>query len=204
MALISDLNSIDEQLFKIINTPEILKYPKVLDEFMLLISSNYFWIFLFLIMFIVFFIKKRFYPLKILVLALLAMSLSDLFAYRILKPLAERKRPCHSLEDLRLVSERCGGEYGFPSNHAANGFAAAVFVSLNMRRKRIFGLPTLFIGAAFLVGLSRVYLGVHYPFDVLFGFVVGSVVAVIANFALKLAIKHYAHLQIFKFYQRLQ
>lgn len=204
MALIADLVRIDEQLFKLINAPEIFKYPKVLDEFMQLISSHYFWIFSFSIMFIIFFFKKSFYPIKILVVALVAMSLSDLLAYRILKPLVERKRPCHILEDVRLVSEGCGGEYGFPSNHAANGSAAAVFVSLNIRRRRFIGFSTLFIGVAFLVGLSRVYLGVHYPFDVLFGFAVGSMVAVIVNFALKSAIKRYSHLHIFKFYQRLQ
>lgn len=88
----------------------------------------------------------------------------------------ERLRPCHSpwLDGLyRLVANRCGGQYGFFSAHAANTAALAVLSvkSLGKLHKLLF--PLLFIWTL-LVAYSRIYVGVHFPGDVLFGMFIGG------------------------------
>ena len=77
---------------------------------------------------------------------------------------------------VHIVNNYRGGNYGFPSCHAANSFCLAVYLSLCFRGKRAAVL--LFTWAA-LVSYSRVYLGVHYPGDVIGGMFVGSVYAVV-------------------------
>ena len=87
----------------------------------------------------------------------------------------QRLRPCHeeSLDGLmRLVKSSCGGKYGYFSGHASNSFAiATLFVTLFA--KRFPAIRLLFIVAA-LVAYSRIYIGVHYPLDVLSGALFGT------------------------------
>ena len=87
-----------------------------------------------------------------------------------LKHAYARPRPFLTLPEARLLMGR-GGSYSLPSSHAANWFAGAVVACIYYRRSRWFMFP-----AATLVSLSRVYVGVHYPSDVLAGAAVGSVV----------------------------
>ena len=84
----------------------------------------------------------------------------------------ERERPCHifkSPEDIRIVNG-CGGKYGFISSHASNSFSIAFFLALLFRNFK--GFVFLFSWAT-LIGFSRIYLGVHFFFDVIFGFFIG-------------------------------
>jgi undecaprenyl-diphosphatase len=77
---------------------------------------------------------------------------------------------------VRLVSERCGGQYGFISSHASNVFGLAVVVGKLMNKKILFLALFLWAGG---VAYSRVYLGVHYPLDILGGMLWGTFVALI-------------------------
>ena len=94
--------------------------------------------------------------------------INDALCYQIIKPFFARPRPCHVLEDVVIFS-RCSSNSSFPSNHASNIFAAATIMG-GAYRHVIF----LAYGIAFLVGLSRIYLGVHYPSDVLAGAIIGT------------------------------
>lgn len=93
----------------------------------------------------------------------------------------ERLRPCYepSLKDMvRLVKPSCGGRYGYFSGHASNSFALAVFFS-SIFRVKYSRLPFLLVFIAFLVAYSRIYIGVHYPLDVVSGMAFGSLVGMV-------------------------
>lgn len=105
-----------------------------------------------------------------LAVLILVVGTSDL-ATNLLKHLLGRIRPCNALEDVRLLVG-CGTSYSLPSGHATNIFAAMVF--LTGRYRRFF---PLFLGFAAVVAYSRVYVGVHYPIDIITGAALGTTVA---------------------------
>jgi undecaprenyl-diphosphatase len=114
--------------------------------------------------------KGRRQALKVLVVAALAMGSSDFIAYRVIKPWAARPRPEYSVTgvDVRVPN---GGRYGFPSNHAANSAAAAAVLSAAYP-----GAALVFAALAAVVAYSRVYVGAHYPGDVLAGLALGAAI----------------------------
>jgi len=98
---------------------------------------------------------------------LLLIVATDQTGYRLLKEYFASPRPCNVLTDV-LTPLGCTGSFSFPSNHALNNFAAAMFFyKLFPKLKWV-----LFIGAS-LVAISRVYLGLHYPSDILGGAIIG-------------------------------
>lgn len=109
----------------------------------------------------------------ILVVALMIActdQLANLFKYGI-----ERPRPCKVTEwkgVMRFIAPRCG-RFGYFSGHAANSMAAAVFAGLALQSKYRYLIFILLFWSA-LVGYSRIYLGVHYPGDVLTGWIIGA------------------------------
>jgi undecaprenyl-diphosphatase len=106
---------------------------------------------------------------KIAVLGiLLLILLTDRLNATLVKDIFHRIRPCNALKDA-ITPLGCNGTFSFPSNHAVNNFAAAVFFyKLFPKLKWI-----LFITAS-LIAISRVYLGLHYPSDILGGAIIGS------------------------------
>ncbi len=116
--------------------------------------------------------------------AALATGLADLISSRLIKPLVARPRPCKVLDhvyywkkkkDLWLLTTPEKGyksSYSFTSSHAANSMAMAFFIGLYYRKYLIW-----LISFSLLIGISRLYVGVHYPSDVIGGFCVGIFMA---------------------------
>lgn len=103
---------------------------------------------------------------------------SNLFKYGF-----ERLRPCHDADVqglIRLVKPHCGGQYSFFSAHASTSMAIVVFLAM-LLRKRMTYLPIVLIVWSLLVGYSRIYIGVHFPFDVLAGFCFGATLALLMS-----------------------
>lgn len=99
--------------------------------------------------------------------SVLAMVATDQTAAHLLKPLIERLRPCHALSDVHLLVG-CGGGWAMPSAHAANAFGQALLFAVIEPKSRWY-----LLAFASMIALSRVFVGVHYPGDILVGAVIG-------------------------------
>lgn len=104
-------------------------------------------------------------------LALITLTMTDQLSSHVIKPWVARMRPCHVVEGARFITG-CGGTFAFPSGHATNTMAAAIFFGLLYRR---WWWPA--VALSVLVSYSRVYLGIHYPGDILGGWVLGGGIA---------------------------
>jgi len=102
------------------------------------------------------------------VLLILAVVLTDIIAAQLIKPWIGRIRPSHAmLDEINLLVSK-GGKYSFISNHAANTMSAATIIGYFYKKWKY-----ITISISFIVGFSRIYVGVHYPFDVLGGWIFG-------------------------------
>jgi undecaprenyl-diphosphatase len=115
----------------------------------------------------------RLHGLRFVLLAIVSVVVADAISSYVFKNAFLRTRPCVALEGVRLLVG-CTNSPSFPSNHAVNASVLATLVALYMAR---LWLPAMAL--ALLVGYSRIYIGVHYPFDVLVGGVLGIVVALV-------------------------
>lgn len=104
------------------------------------------------------------------VLVILLVVFTDQFGHNVLKELFGRIRPCNVL-DWVLTPNGCSGTLSFPSNHALNNFAVAMFFYVLYPKLKW----ALFITAG-LIAFSRVYLGLHYPSDIIGGALIGCVI----------------------------
>lgn len=120
-----------------------------------------------------------------LIFLAIGLMASDVTSSYVIKNLVQRLRPCR-LEELRLAlhlfGQKCGGRFGFVSSHASNSLLLVLLPILALRLERRFYLLGLL---PLVVSYSRVYLGVHYPGDILGGYAVGLIWSVLLSLAFR-------------------
>lgn len=170
--MVEILEQWDRELFLFLNG----FHSELVDTMMWFASGKLEWIPLYAIL-LALLIKKYGKSVWVVVIAsAVVVALADQFSVKLFKEVFERWRPCHNLdlkEVVHLVNDKCGGRFGFVSSHAANSFAIAGLLGLFLNRKAL----VLLLVWASVVSYSRVYLGVHYPSDVLGGAILGLIIA---------------------------
>jgi undecaprenyl-diphosphatase len=173
ISVLDILNDLDQKLLLFLNS----KHSPFWDEVMIKATDRFFWIpfYVLIAIFLIWKFKKRTWLL--LAIIPLMMIMADQLSASVMKPLFERLRPCHdpSIKELLRTINGCGGMYGFVSSHATNTFALSTFMVLLFRNSYKF-IGIIYIWAIG-VSYSRIYLGVHFPGDILGGAVLGMLIA---------------------------
>ncbi|MBS0000677.1 MAG: phosphatase PAP2 family protein [Cyclobacteriaceae bacterium] len=168
--MIEYLDRIDQEIFLLLNG----FHNEFFDTIMFWITNQETWYPFYAIILIWMFWKFRRNAIIPLVLIILVITISDQVTSSLMKPFFERLRPCHDpeIQDLVHTVSGCGGIYGFASGHAANSFALATLLFLFYRQESRYWI-LVYLWAA-IVAYSRIYVGVHYPGDIIAGGLIGT------------------------------
>lgn len=171
--MIEQLVQLDQELFLYLNGLGSTSW----DGFWMFYTTKVNWAPLYLVLLFLLYKKfdKKTFLITVLVIILMILftdQITNLFK----KVLFKRLRPCHEatlIDTMRLVKSWCGGQFGYFSGHASNSMAVAVFTGLFLRYKYKYLIFILLFWAA-LMAYSRVYIGVHYPLDIVSGMLFGA------------------------------
>jgi undecaprenyl-diphosphatase len=163
------LHQADMAVFYFINTDCA---NVIFDMVMPWLRNRFFWAPLYFFTLVFLYVNFPQDWLRMVVFAVCAVVLSDQISSGILKPLFHRMRPCHNFDEVQFIRllVNCGSGFSFPSSHAANHFALAMFFIILFPNVWFIVSITLW---ASLVGFAQVYVGVHYPLDIIGGMLLG-------------------------------
>lgn len=187
--LIQYLNQVDTSVFLYLNG----FHNTFWDYFMTMYSNRFVWV-PFYASFL--YVMIRNYPAKVNIACLMVIVLiifaSDQITSTLLKPWVERMRPSNPDNPIspwvHVVFNYRGGRYGFPSSHSANAWCVAFFAMFLVRRNKLSIFLTIW---ALLMSYSRIYLGVHYPGDLLVGMVIGVAIATSCYYLFRYCAREY-------------
>lgn len=185
--MLETLQHIDQQILLFLNG----FHNPFWDSFMWLFTGKWIWIPMYAAILYVLLknLNARMAIFTVIAIAL-TITYADQICATVIRPLVERMRPSNPDNPLsqfiHLVNDKRGGRYGFPSCHAANSFALAFFVMLFFKQWRL----TLFIMLwATVNSYSRIYIGVHYPGDLVAGILVGLSGALLIYYSYRYALR---------------
>lgn len=165
---------LDARLFLFLNG----LHTEWLNPVMILITNMVVWLPLYLLL--IYWVVKQ-YGKKcwwIFIAIGIVVLCSDQLSSHVCKPLFHRLRPCYNTEFQNIINlpkGLAGGKYGFTSSHAANTFSIAIFLTAALRHDRKW-IGWVLFPWALVSSYSRIYLGFHYPGDILFGALIGILV----------------------------
>ncbi len=174
-----------------------LAHHQILDVFMAMVSNKYAWIWLYLFILGMSFRKLGPRFIFFVTFAAITFALTDLISVHAFKEVFQRLRPCHTpdlMHYLHMVVP-CGGQFGFVSSHAANTAGLATFtwysgvLHYHMPIARKFFFSALLVMYVLLNAYSRIYLGVHYPSDVLAGMGLGVTLGLLVGLLWKVTVE---------------
>ena len=167
--MIDKIVEIDKQIMVFLN--KTISNP-IFDFIMPIITNQNFLVFfgLILIGYLAYYGGKR--GRITIALLLIAASFSDAICFQVIKPWVGRIRPSHDFYEYVNLLVSKGGKYSFPSNHAANSFVFATVLSYFYEKNKT---PLYVLASA--IAFSRVYVGVHYPLDIVFGSIIGYIIS---------------------------
>lgn len=168
------LSTIDSDLFLFLNG----LHADWMDGVMVLITQMWVWLPLYLLL--IYWTVKQYGKRCwwIFLAVTLVVLCSDQLSAHVFKPLFQRPRPCYNADLqglIHLPKGMAGGQYGFVSSHATNTFAIAAFLTAALRKNHKWMGVVLYLWA-FISSYSRIYIGYHYPGDILCGAVLGILV----------------------------
>lgn len=169
------MEALDQSLMLGIND---LNLPLFLEMILTLIRFKYFWVPLYIFILAHLILRYKQKSVFVIIALMVCLGLSDGLSSHVLKPIVQRERPCQS--ELMQVTERvhCGSGYSFPSSHATNHFALALFfIFIFSPLSTIYRI--LLLAWAGSISFAQVFVGVHYPIDVLVGAVLGSIIGIL-------------------------
>ena len=187
--ILNTINDADRDLLTTIN----FDGPTGYDFFWAIYSDKWTWI-PFILVIVYCLLRPGNWKHRLLIIGSVALLflLSDFVVSSFIKNVICRPRPSHDpavMSLLSYVNDYRGGAYGFPSNHASNGFATATFLALLFRNRWVTLSAFLWaVGSCY----SRMYLGVHYPTDILCGALLGTLFAFLVFILYKKAAKRLA------------
>jgi len=164
--MLETLKELDQEIFLYLNHRHSLNW----DIFMEFCTDKKAWFPFYAVILLVLIRHFKAKVLFILVAVALTITAADLFASGFCKPFFGRLRPCYEPELdglVHILARGCGGKFGFISSHAANTFGLATILTLTTQKH--FRYVWLFFVWAAIVSYSRIYIGVHYPGDIIVG-----------------------------------
>lgn len=166
------LLTIDRMVFELINTK---LSSDILDTILPPLRNKYLWVPLYMMILAALLWKYQWRGAVILGFVLLTVLLSDQISASIIKPVVQRLRPCQNPELSVKLLVICGSGFSFVSSHASNHFGIAIFLGQRFARfTLVYPLAILWASA---ISIAQVYVGVHYPLDVIAGALVGFLCA---------------------------
>ncbi len=173
--LIQKIVECDQQIFLIINQKLI---NPVFDVVMPFMRNSTNWIPLYVLLIVFAFYKLKQKTFIWIFFAILTIVLTDQISSHVIKPWIARPRPCNDINfssQVRLLLANCSSGFSFTSSHACNHFGIAIFIFITLF-SYLKNWAYLFIIWAAIISYAQVYVGVHYPVDILFGGILGATI----------------------------